>query len=275
MKKVLVKSVGNYINLLSYISKQYAASKALNLFMKPRKGKVLESQTDFLNSALKEEFNYKGNAIMTYRWTGSKPTILLAHGWESNSSRWEPLIQLLKHKDYAIVALDAPAHGRSGGSSFNALLYAEYINIVAQRFKPETIIAHSVGGMAATVFQNKYQLKSLEKLILLGAPSEFKDIISRYIDLLGYNLRTSNQLNKTIIKRFGVEPERFSTAQFLKNVKTKGLIIHDKQDPVIPYEDALLIKDEFKNSTLITTEGLGHSLKDQAVLEHIYKFIEA
>ncbi|CDF78341.1 alpha/beta hydrolase family protein [Formosa agariphila KMM 3901] len=275
MKTLLIKTVGNYLNLLSYISKPYAANKALNLFVTPRKGRVLERHVDFLNTAFNEELTYNNHTIMTYRWLGKKGTILLAHGWESNSYRWKPLVTELNKKGYSVVALDAPAHGRSGSKEFNALLYAEYINVVAQRFKPHTIIAHSAGGMAATAFQNKYQYPALEKLILLGAPSEFKDIISRYVKMLGYNKRITHQLNKTIIKRFGVAPDSFSTAEILNNIKTKGLIIHDKSDTIIPYNDALLINKGFKNSTLITTEGLGHSLNDASVRDHIYNFLEA
>ena len=275
MKTLIIKSVGGYLNLLSYISKPYAANKALNLFTKPRKGRVLESQVDFLETAFNEELSYNNHQIMTYRWLGTKETILLAHGWESNSYRWRPLVSELIKKGYNVVALDAPAHGRSGSKEFNALLYAEYINVVAKRFKPQIIIAHSVGGMAATAFQNKYQTPNLEKLILLGAPSEFKDIISRYVLMLGYNNRISHQLNKTILKRFGMLPDAFSTAQILNNIKTKGLIIHDKRDTVIPYNDALLINNAFKNATLISTEGLGHSLNDASVRDHIYNFLEA
>ncbi|WP_159022836.1 alpha/beta hydrolase [Formosa sp. L2A11] len=274
MKNLLVKSVGSYINLLSYISKPYAANKALNLFTKPRKGRVLNHQLDFLDTAFNEELIYKDEPIMTYRWLGSKETILLVHGWESNSFRWRSYITELNKKGYSVVALDAPAHGRSGSKEFSAILYAEYINVVAKRFKPTAIIAHSVGGMATTAFLNKYQIPSLEKLILLGAPSEFKDIIGRYIDMLGYNHRITNQLDKTIIKRFGVVPDQFSSAKFLNNVNIEGLIIHDKEDSIIPYNDALLLNDHYKNSTLISTEGFGHSLNNTSVREHIYNFLE-
>ncbi|WP_299778536.1 alpha/beta hydrolase [uncultured Formosa sp.] len=274
MKNLLVKSVGSYINLLSYLSKPYAANKALNLFTKPRKGRILKHQVDFLDTAFNEELIYNNQPIMTYRWLGTKETILLAHGWESNSYRWKPYVTELNKKGYTVVALDAPAHGRSGSKEFNALLYAEYINVVAKRFKPKTIIAHSVGGMATTAFQNKYQSENLEKLILLGAPSEFKDIISRYVNMLGYNNRITLQLDKTILKRFGVIPSTFSSAKFLNNIKTKGLIIHDKEDTIIPYNDALLLNGSYKNSTLITTKGFGHSLNNTSVREHIYNFLE-
>lgn len=274
MKTFLVKSIGSYINLLSYVSKPYAASKALHLFTTPRAGKISEEQSDFLHTAYQEELRYDDYPIMTYRWLGSKQTILLTHGWESNSGRWKKLIISLKKKGYNIIALDAPAHGRSGGLIFNALLYAEFINVVAKRFSPDIIIGHSVGGMASVFFQHKYQVSGLQKIILLGAPSEFKDVMTRYTNMLGYNNRIVKQLEHTLLERFGSEVDDFSTARFVQNISSQGLIIHDEDDHIIPYNDALLIQKGFKNSQLITTKGMGHSLLHDSVLDHIYAFIE-
>ena len=276
MKHLIVKFIGNYYNLLSYLSKQQAANKALFLFTTPKKGKkYTEEQQEFLGTSYQEELKFGKHSIMTYRWLGEKTTILLVHGWESNSCRWKQLIVELKKRKYNVIALDAPAHGNSGSRFFNAILYSEFINVVANRFNPEIIIGHSVGGMATAFFQKKYQLNSIQKIILLGAPSEFKDVLKRYTDMLGYNQRITNQLNLTIVDRFGDNPENFSTAKFLESNETKGLIIHDELDKIIPYSDALLIKNSFKNSTLITTNGLGHSLNDETVAAHIYEFIEA
>lgn len=275
MKELLVKLVGNYINMLSYVSKPYAADKAMYLFTKPRAGKISEEQSDFLHTAYQEELNYENHHIMTYRWLGIKQTILLTHGWESNSARWKKLIIALKEKGFNVVALDAPAHGRSGSSVFNAILYAEFINVVAKRFSPDIIIGHSVGGMASAYFQHKYQFTQLKKIILLGSPSEFQDVFKRYTDMLGYNQRMVSQLQHTILDRYGSPADTFSTAKFLTNITSEGLIIHDEDDRIIPYNDALLIKNSFKNSRLITTKGLGHSLMDATVAEHIYAFIDA
>lgn len=275
MKKFIVKLVGGYINLLSYASKPYAANKALNLFMQPRAGNINEEQHDFLDTAYQEELSYEDYPIMTYRWLGKKQTILLVHGWESNAARWKKLIGTLKKKGFYVIALDAPAHGRSGSKVFNAILYAEFINVVAQRFSPDIIIGHSVGGMASALFQHKYRFAKLKKIILLGAPSEFKDIMKRYTDMLSYNQRVISELEHTIVERFGSSADTFSTARFLSSIESEGLIIHDKNDPIIPYNDALRIKDSFKNSRLITTKGLGHSLNHASVAEHIYAFIDA
>lgn len=275
MNTILIKSVGLYYNLLSYISKSYAANKALYLFTKPRKGRITEIQSDFLHTAFQEELTFEKHPVMAYRWLGKGQTILLVHGWESNAARWKPLILQLKSKGYNVIALDAPAHGNSGSRTFNALLYSEFINVVANRFNPDIIIGHSVGGMASVFFQHKYQFKSIQKIILLGAPSEFTGVIKRYTDMLGYNQRITSKMETTIIERFGNHPKSFSTAKYLETIQSEGLIIHDEDDTIIPYDDAILIKNSFKNSKLITTKGLGHSLNHESVTSHIHEFLGA
>lgn len=275
MKEILIKLIGTYYNALSYVSKPYAADRALYLFTKPRAGRINEEQSDFLHTAYQEELKYENYHIMTYRWLGSNKTILLTHGWESNSARWKKIIIELKKKGYTVIALDAPAHGKSGSKVFNAILYSEFINVVATRFSPEIIIGHSVGGMASALCLHKYQFHNLKKIVLLGAPSEFQDVMKRYTDMLGYNRRIVSQLQHTIHERFGSPANTFSTARFLESIQSEGLIIHDEDDRIIPYNDALLLKNSFKNSQLITTKGLGHSLNDATVADHIYAFIDA
>ena len=275
MKTILFKLVGLYLNCISYISRSHATQRALKLFTQPRSGKINEQQSDFLGTAFREELNYDGYEIMTYRWLGNKKTILLAHGWESNSARWQSLIYQLCKKQYNVIAIDAPAHGRSSGNEFTGILYSEFINVAVKRFKPEIIIGHSVGGMASVFFQYKYQIDTIEKMILLGTPSEFTGVLKHYTDMLGYNQRITEGNNSTIIERFGKHPQEFSTAKYSQQINAKGLIIHDETDDVIPYNDALLIKDNFKNSKLITTDGLGHSLDHDNVRAYIQDFIEA
>ncbi len=274
MQTLLVKFVGKSLNSISYFSKTYAANKALTLFSKPRKGQITKIQSTFLETAVNGTIEFQSFQIRTYNWDGSGQTILLVHGWESNSGRWKPLINHLKKFNYNIVALDAPAHGNSGSKYFNAILYSEFINKVAIKYQPTCIIGHSVGGMASVFFQNKYQLTCIKKIVLLGSPSDFKDVLKRYTDLLGYNHRISHHLNTIIKERFGDEPEVFSTAKYAETLSIQSLIIHDKDDPVIPYSDAIKINTNFKNSKLITTKGLGHSLNHKKVTLHISEFIE-
>jgi len=174
---------------------------------------------------------------------------------------------------YNIIALDGPAHGGSGSDTFNAILYAEFINVVSQKFKPTAYIGHSVGGMAVVIFLKKQTHHTAEKIVLLGAPSGFKGIMKRYKEMMGYSQKISKGIDKQIELKFGYPPEYFSTADFVKNIDTKGLLIHDKKDPVIPYQDALDIEAQFKNAKLISTEGLGHSLKGNLVSDELIQFL--
>ena len=209
MKHFIVKIIGFYFNLLSVFSSKLAAKKALKLFSSPRKGKITEKQSDFLNTAFREELSYNDNAIMTYRWLGKNKTVLLAHGWESNSARWKTSIKALQKLNYGIITLDAPAHGNSGSKFFNALLYAEFINIVIKKFEPNILIGHSVGGMASVFSHHRYSFSNIEKVILLGTPSELKGVFKRYVDMMSYNKRIEKQINKLVFESFGKYPEDF------------------------------------------------------------------
>ncbi|MEH6538200.1 MAG: alpha/beta hydrolase [Psychroserpens sp.] len=275
MKAIIVKLIGAIINLISLFSSRLAGKMAINLFSKPRKIKLKELEKDFLMTAFIEDIQYEHLNIMTYRWLGKKDTILLAHGWESNSFRWKTLIEELKVHDYNIISLDAPAHGRSSGKLFNAVIYSECINVVAKKFKAKIIIGHSVGGMATALFQHKYQLPSVDKLVLLGAPSNFVGVFDRYVDMMSYNKRVSKVMDDLVLERFNEKPDYFNAARLSETIDAKGLIIHDELDKVIPYTDAKDYESFYKNSKLVTTKGFGHGLKSEEVHNHILAFVNA
>jgi len=272
---IIQKLIGFIINVIGLFSKKSAARLALYLFTTPRRGRLTEKQFDFLGTAFREELTVNNMAVMTYRWLGKGNTILLAHGWESNAARWQYLIEPLRKLGYNIIALDAPAHGKSGSKRFNAILYAEFIKAVSKKFKPDFIIGHSVGGMASVFSQTNSDYKALKKMILLGTPSEFTDVLNRYYKMMGFSKRTVNAINQLAKDRFNEEPENFSTAKYLETLSLEGLIIHDEKDTIIPYQDALSINNSLKNSKLITTTGFGHSLIDDSISNYIYEFLKS
>lgn len=275
MVNPIIKIIGNTLNAISYVSPKYASEKAIHLFATPRQGRVLKNQKAFLDSAETLHLKHEDLNITTYRWKGNGKTILLAHGWESNTHRWEALIVRLKTLDYNIVSLDAPAHGGSSGKQFNAILYSECINVVAKQYKPNIIVGHSVGGMSSGFYQKNYQNKDLEKLVLLGAPSEFTGVFKRYVDMMSYNKRIENGINNLVVERYNKQPSYFSLANFAKTINTETLIIHDVDDKIIPYKDAKLLSENLKNGTLISTKGYGHSLRNDVVYNHVIDFIQS
>ena len=121
MKSLIPKLVGALINLIGFFSSEYASKLALQLFSKPRSGQLTPNGKLFLDTATKTTLYYNDLPIQTYHWKGSKETVLLAHGWESNSNRWRYEIEKLQTEGYTIIALDGPAHGSSGSATFNGV----------------------------------------------------------------------------------------------------------------------------------------------------------
>ena len=273
INKTLPKIIGSLINFIGIFNTSYASKLALQLFSKPRGGQLTPNGKLFLNTATKTTLYYNDLPIQTYQWKGSKETVLLAHGWESNSNRWRNEIEQLQTEGYNVIALDGPAHGGSGSTTFNAILYSEFINVVSEKFKPSAFIGHSVGGMALVIFLKKQTYIHTKKLVLLGTPSGFKGIMKRYKEMMGYSKNVSVGIDTYIELKFGHPPHYFSTADFAKDIDAKGLLIHDKKDRIIPYQDALDIDTQFKNAKLISTEGLGHSLKGDFVYDELIKFL--
>lgn len=273
MDRYIPKIIGFFINFTSVFSSKYAAQIAITLFSSPFKGKTKPHEAKYLSKAIQKPLTYKDLTIQTYHWQGHKDTVLLAHGWESNSYRWKDLISILKQANYNIVALDAPAHGSSSGKLFNAIIYSECINAVAKKFKATIIIGHSFGGMAAVFSQYNRPQKHLNKMVLLGAPSNFTGIFSRYSKLMSYNSRVNNAMNLHILKYFNQLPNYFSASNFSRNFTAKGLIIHDKKDKIIPFQDGLDYKECYTHSKFISTTGLGHGLKSDTIYNHILEFL--
>ena len=273
MKSFIPKIIGAILNFIGLFSATYASKLALQLFSKPRGGMLTPKGRLFLDTASKTTLYYNNLEIQTYHWNGSKETVLLAHGWESNSNRWRSEIEKLQTEGYDIIALDGPAHGGSGSDTFNAILYSEFINVVSQKFKPTVFLGHSVGAMAVIFFLQKQTYSNVNKIVLLGAPSAFTGIMERYKKMMGYSKTIDKGIDYHIQLKFGHPPSYFSTANHIKNIEGPGLIFHDKKDPIIPYKDALEIDSQFKNGQLISTDGLGHSLKGDFITEEIIKFL--
>jgi pimeloyl-ACP methyl ester carboxylesterase len=289
MKKIqyyiLTKSIGLYLNVLSYINLEAAKNKAYQLFSQPRKGKIQkEKLPKTLQNVTYETFEFQTEKFQSYIWKGTRGAaerseanediILLVHGWESNASRWKKLLNYLKPLGKTIIAIDGPAHGLSEGKEFNAPKFAEYINIVTQKYQPKTIIGHSVGGAAVCFYLNKYKDKTIEKVILLGAPSDFKIIANNFVKLLSLNNRIKYKLEKYYLEKFSIDINEFSAHKFAQNFTQKALIAHDSEDKVVLIDEGRKYADAWKNAIYIETKGLGHSLHDADLYQKIVAFIE-
>ena len=278
MKKIVffifTKSIGLYINILSFVFPKKASQLAYAFFSEPREGKLSKDKLpEILQEAQSEIFQLQEDSFHTYTWKGNDTVILLVHGWESNASRWEYLLPYLKKSGSTIIAIDGPAHGLSSGKEFNIPQYAEFIHITVEKFKPQYLIGHSIGGKTCLYYQSVYQNDALKKMVILGAPSDFKIILNNYITLLSLNTKISKSLEAHYLNNFKLSLEQFSGKIFASKLNIKGLIAHDIDDSVVLFEEGKKIAGAWKNVVFIETKGLGHSMHDDELYQKVYRFL--
>ena len=271
---LLTKSIGLYINFLSFVFPKKASQLAYAFFSEPRQGKLsLENLPKILQEAELETIPMANHHFQTYTWSGNDNIILLVHGWESNSSRWQKLIPYLKKSGSTIIAIDAPAHGLSSGKEFNVPQYVTFMHVIIQKYKPKQIIGHSLGGIATAYYQHLYKEHSLEKLVLLGSPSDFTILLSNYIQLLSLNSRVHQSLIEYTKHRFEIIAENFSASNFLNKSELQGIIAHDIDDKVVLFKEGEKIANSWKNANFIETKGLGHSMHDDDLYTEVANFL--
>lgn len=271
---ILTKSIGLYINSLSYVNPKKAALLAYRLFSEPRIGRLKKENLPLvLQDAKTETFYFNESPFESYYWEGNENVILLIHGWESNTSRWERLLPYLKKTGSTIVAIDAPAHGLSAGKEFNVPTYAAFIDRAVQKFQPNFLVGHSIGGAACVYYQYKYQNDNLKKMVLLGAPSDLKTLISNYKNLLGLNSKTEILLEKHFVEKFKFKFDDFSAQIFGKNLNIEGIIAHDIDDTIVAFAEGKKIASSWEKATFIETKGLGHSMHDDELYTKITHFL--
>ena len=271
---MLTKSIGSYINLISFVFPEKATQIAHGYFSEPRQGKLTKDKLPkILKQAHFETIQDNENTIQTYIWKGNETIILLIHGWESNSSRWKKILPYLKKSGSTIIAIDGPAQGLSSGKEFTVPKYAEFIDVVVQKYQPQHIIGHSLGGKASLYYQYKYQNPGIQKMVILGAPSDFNIILNNFINLLSLNNKVTEALKNKYAALLNHNLDLFSAKEFASKIDVKGFLAHDIDDIVVLFKEGKKIADSWKNVQFMETKGLGHKLHDDDLYNKVYAFL--
>ncbi len=272
---LLTKTVGLWLNFLAVVAPQKAKNLSYKLFSEPRDGKLNpDALFEVLQNVPLEYVNLDEHQFPVYHWENSGATVLLVHGWESNSARWEKMLPFLFEKNYNIIAVDAPGHGLASGKEFNIPLYSKFLNAVSKKYSPSAIVGHSLGGATAVYFMKHYWHPSIRKMVLLGAPSDLEVLLSNYGKLLSLKKQTLRLLDKYYVEHFNLHPKDFSGKLFATEIDAETLIVHDVNDETVLLAESEKHSQAFKNSSFITTNNLGHSLHDESLYKKVIEFLK-
>lgn len=228
-----------------------------------------------LKKGSKFEVDVNGKTIRGWKW-GAGPGILFVHGWNGRGIQLFRFFAPLIRAGYAVIAFDAPGHGESDGKTSS---YFEWTDTVRTLLNPEHefniigMIGHSLGGSAIINALSKEDISVPG--VLIAPAIRLKDVLFNAFDLFGIPEVVYRKAIKEFENRFGYTLEKDDPWKLLPMVKSKFLIVHDRQDCSIPFMDSHDMAAKRPNVMLHETIGLGHRniLRDRKIVELATNYI--
>ena len=144
------------------------------------------------------------------------------------------------------------------------------------KFNVNKLISHSFGGVATTfALYNNPNLK-IEKYALLTTPDKFSERIDDVSEMVGISNKVKVNLIKKLETESGINANTLNVSDFVKKINViDALILHDKNDKVIPIDRSLNVHNNWPQSKFEEIEGTGHFriLRTDNVLDKVIEFI--
>jgi pimeloyl-ACP methyl ester carboxylesterase len=257
------------------------------------------------------------NGARAYAYTGGKrfdpalPAVVFVHGAQHDHSVWILQSRYLAHHGYAVLAVDLPGHGRSGGAALTGVeAMADWLIALldAAGAAKATLVGHSMGSLIAIETASRFPQRT-EKIVLVGTAVPMKvgdelltatrDDEPAAIDMIniwshsGYAQKPSNPgpgfwvvgQNKRLMERMapGVLHADFAACNAYANgltaaasVKCPVLLILGRRDMMTPVKAAAALRQAIPAAKAVEVNGSGHAVMAEApddVLDALRTFL--
>ena len=269
------------LNFASHFRNQWAARIASDFWFTVFKSKRKPWVKEFWQSADEQIDIVVGEQRIPVSFWGNGPLVVTMHGWSGSGTQYRRFIPQLVEAGYRIAVFDAPAHGSNPGNQTHLLDFVDaLIAIQTQVGEIDTVIAHSLGGMAAVL--STHQGLTPLNMVLIGPHMDVQKMFESYSELLNLNKKVSNQFYQNIGQKMAEILEvddpwaLLNTENLMANRKPRGLLVFDNDDEEIPQELFQSILTHWNDCEVQQTKGLGHQniLKDEAVIDRVLSFLQ-
>lgn len=281
-QRLLLKYYKAKIETIGMVSPEKAATEAFDLFCTPFKTKKITKIPAIFHHSLPISVEVNGLTIRGFQWKSEllqARKILLVHGFSSYSYKFDQYVLMLRKEGFEVLAFDAPGHGMSDGKRINALLYRDTILAIEQHFGSlYGIIAHSLGGLAASLAMEKMENTTHRKLVLIAPATETKRAIENFFALIPAKPVVKEAFEQLIIKLAGEPISYFSVPRVIKTLDAQILWVHDQTDTICAFKDVEpLLKEIIPSTEFHITKGLGHNqvYKEASTRDRILHFIQS
>lgn len=284
----------NLVRVLSAIFPGQVASYAYQQLTSPQVRKLREREMEVLNSATRESIVFQGFDIQTYHWPGNGKKLLLVHGWEGQAGNFADIVLRLQAEGYDLYAFDGPSHGFSSKGKTSLFEFAELVEMLLLEWRPSLIISHSFGAIPTTYALSLHPELAIEKYLMLTTPDRFIDRIDTVANDTGISEKVKNKLIERLElelklkaemlkerdnqkNEINLRVESLNVRDFIRTISVKEvLIIHDKDDRVLPITYSRYIAEQWAKANIWEIEGTGHfrMLRTEFVLNKVVEFFE-
>jgi pimeloyl-ACP methyl ester carboxylesterase len=265
---------------LSWIAPGAATRWAADMFLTPPPPRPLSARMAALwdgaadRFAVKLETDFGGthdvSPIQVAVW-GHGPAVYLLHGWGGRGGQWVSFIEPIVAAGLTAVA---PGHGDSPAPRTSILHFAAALHAVVESVGPaRAVVGHSMGAAACA-----YALRGgldAERGVLIGAPYDPSRFFHAFLEHIGARDRFGESVKASVEEKFGFRWSDLTVAPPEPRRELPALVLHDRDDLEVDYQDAPRIVAGWPGADLVTTTGLGHQriLRDRDVVERVTSFV--
>lgn len=263
------------LRTLGTLSPALAARASERLFLTPQRHAAPVRESEALRGARPFTVPFRGGRLRAWSF-GQGPAVLLVHGWSGRGGQMAAFAPPLLLAGFRVVTFDGPAHGQSSGRWASVPLFGEALRAVSQRAGgARAVIAHSFGAPAVT-----HALLAgwrLDAAVFVGPPRGPVEPFHQFCEALELPSELRERTRARLEARFGVRLEHFDVPRLAAGLATPLLVVHDRGDAEVAWDDGAAIAEGWPGARLVTTTGLGHRriLRAPEVLRQATDFVSA
>ena len=215
--------------------------------------------------------------VVTYCWGHTHdPLVLFVHGWSGRGTQVCAFVEPLLQAGFSVLSFDAPAHGQTPGRQTSVLQFVDVLLALQHRHGHfHACITHSVGGMALGIAAQHGFAPT--RAVCICPPNDFDTILHNFSRILALPMAVrQSMLQKLYASHGNIIKTLVRMDANMARVHFPGLLIHDRDDPEIPWQDSDKIHHAWPGSRLMLTAGLKHHriVRDDAVISAALDFLQ-
>lgn len=251
-----MRTVRLMFRVLQGIAPERAAATAERVFFTPPRTRLSPELRTVLEAGKPFSVVATGRRVSAWSW-GDGPAVCLMHGWGSRGARLGAFVAPLVHAGYRVITHDAPGHGASDPGTSSMPEFARTLHVLADRVGPvHGVIAHSMGASATALAMA--QGLSLSRAVFLAPAANPAWFVEQFVAALGLSPWTRRRLQERSERRLAFRWADLDVPTLAREFAAPLLVIHDREDRVVPWADGAAIAAAWPGAALVTTTGLGH-----------------